>query len=118
MNDTPQSRPQSLSPEYFDVVRRAYPAILAGAREARIAGYVIHPLRGKDAFLKGWPDLPNKEPLDIDQVFRSPKNECFNLGSVISADPQGDAPNIVVDVDLHGVRDQKDRDDCMAKSID
>jgi hypothetical protein len=111
MNDAPRS----LSPEYFDAVRRAYPAILAGAKEARNAGYVVHPLRGKDAFLKGWPDLPNKEPLDIDQVFRSPKNECFNLGGVISADPQGDAPNIVIDVDLHGATDQKDRDDCMAK---
>ena len=83
MNEDPQRKPKILSPEYFDAVRRAYPSILAGAREARNAGYVVHPLRGKDAFLKGWPDLPNKEPLDIEQVFRSPKGECFNLGGVI-----------------------------------
>ena len=81
MNDAPRRKP--LSPEYFDAVRLAHSSILDGAREARNAGYIVHPLRGKDAFLPEWPDLPNKEPLDIEQVFRSPKGECFNLGGVI-----------------------------------
>ena len=104
----------SLSPEYFEATRQNYPAIVAAAKEALAAGYVIQPQRGNKSFLVGWNTLANRPRLDPEKDFRSNNGECFNLGAVIALDPQGDAPNAVVDVDFHGVRDQKDRDDCMA----
>jgi hypothetical protein len=104
----------NLPPEYFEATRQNYAAIEAAAKEALAAGNVIQPHRGKNGFLTGWNNLPDKPRLDPDSVFKSANGERFNLGAVISPNPQGDAPSIVVDVDLHGVKDQKDYDDCMA----
>lgn len=104
----------NLTPEYFRATRQNYPAIITAAKELHAAGYVYQPHRGNKSFLTGWSDLADKPPLDIDSVFKSNNGECFNIGAVIAANPKGDAPNVVVDIDLHGVKDQKDRDDCMA----
>jgi hypothetical protein len=104
----------NLSPEYFRATRQNYPAVIAEAKELHAAGYVYQPHRGNKSFLPGWPDLVDKPPLDIDSVFKSSKGECFNIGVVISPNPKGADPNLVVDIDLHGVKDQKDRDDCLA----
>ncbi len=113
MNDAPRNKPQ-LSPEYHDAVRRDHPAILAAALKARDERHIFQPLRGKRGFLFGWADLADKEPLDIKQALRSPTGEYFNAGGVIASNPQGDAPSFIADVDLHGVTDQKDHDDCAA----
>ena len=87
----------SLSPEYYAATRQNYAAIIAAAKEALAAGIVIQPQRGKNSFLVGWNTLPDRPRLDPEKDFKSDKGECFNLGAVIAADAQGDAPNAVVD---------------------
>ena len=109
-------KPQ-LTAEYFEATRLNFEAVMGAAHALCARGFSVHPVDGKAPRSARWPDAPRKTHADIEREFRSRFLDGFaahpNLGFRIDAEPAGDAPNAVTDVDIRS-DDPIEIEQCMA----
>jgi hypothetical protein len=118
MNDAQPERDKwKCTPTYY---ARAYldrAIVRIAAHELCDAGFSIHFICGKIPPWKGWQVAAAKNHAEIDVQFRLSlvKSGC-GVGGRLDLIPRGSAPNIVLDVDTHGIGDGDDvlRAECMA----
>jgi hypothetical protein len=99
----PVERPK-LTPEFLDATRLNSEAVKAEAHHLCDRGCSVHFLDGKIPRGNGWQNAPRKTHDDIEHQFQPRLFDGAvswpNLGIRLDAEPIGDAPNCVTDVDI------------------
>jgi hypothetical protein len=113
---TDRAEKPKLAADYFEAARLNFEAVKAEAHRLCDRGFSVHFLDGKIPRGNGWQNAPRKTHDDIEHQFCPRLFDGFaswpNLGFRIDAEPVGDAPNIVTDIDLRS-DNPSDVEQCM-----
>ena len=99
----PVEKPK-LTPEYFEATRLNFESVKAEAHRLCDRGCSVHALDGKIPRGNGWQNTGRRAHEDIERQFQPRLVDGVmswpNLGIRLDAEPAGEAPNVVTDVDL------------------
>jgi hypothetical protein len=106
-----------LTAEFFELARLNFEPIKAEAHRLCDVGCSVHALDGKAPRGNGWQNIGRRAHEDIERQFQPRLFDGVmswpNLGIRLDAEPAGDAPTIVTDVDIR-TDDPAEVEQCMA----